>query len=71
MPRDADDGQIAVEVHDLAFEVVACSIDDGEMLPRLQTQHARMLGVLAGKAQRERRAVLVGEHLVVKEELME
>ena len=41
------------------------------MLPRLQTQHARMLGVLAGKAQRERRAVLVGEHLVVKEELME
>ena len=71
MAGDAHDGQIAVKVHDLAFEVVARSIDHGEVLPGLQAQHARMLGVLAGKAQRERRAVLVGEHLFVKEELVE
>ena len=70
VPRDAHDGKFAVEADDLALEVVAARVDHGEVLPRLESQHARVLGVLAGEAQREGRIGLVGEHLVVEEELV-
>ena len=67
MPRDPHQGHLVVERDDLAFEVVPLRIDDGHMLPRLQTEHARMLGILPRQPQRKHLRSLGRQNLLIQE----
>ncbi len=49
MLRDRHEDALIIHTLDPAFEIVARTIDDGDMLERLQPDHACMLLILLGK----------------------
>ena len=67
--RDAHHGQVVVEGHDLAFEVVARRVHHGHVLARRKPKHARVLRVVGREAQREGRRTFVGDDLALKIEV--
>ena len=60
-----------VERNDLAFEIIARGIDDGQMLAFAQPQNTRMLQIIRGKAEGKRLATLRRENLIVEKKSMQ
>ena len=68
MARDRNDGHIALEALDAAFEVIARAVNDGDMFAGTQAQHAEVLGVIGGQLKRKRRFGLLCDDLRFQEE---
>ena len=68
MARNRNEGQLVRKIDDLAFEVILVGVDHGDVLPRRQPKHPRVLRVVGCQAQREHRLRLGSEHLVFQKE---